>query len=337
MLKLGPAGTRRLRPLSLIVIGFGFVAIAGLMSPATLLRFGVMVQSITNPSELVRRTTLFEVRALRAAFSAVAGAFVVTYAVWPAVVETRLARWWVALPANNVIADQSIGRRTFMVMVIVSLLSGSYIVGGTKLLAPEYQDVVQREDGIIESLQVLAFLSVCALSAAALYRREYATLSRRIVRFAFVALFLLIAGEEVSWGQRLFGFGLPSTVREANAQQEANVHNLFGYFVDHVAIATIVGYNVGLPVLARLSPLWRGAMARMGLMLPSYGLATGFLLSSLFYPPIFLTLYPAAGDVNVQEFREFIISVGFVLLMIEHRHAWVIRRHAVPSRTRSAS
>jgi hypothetical protein len=37
---------------------------------------------------------------------------------------------------------------------------------------------------------------------------------------------LLCAGEEISWGQRLFGFATPEAVVKHNQQQEFNLHNL---------------------------------------------------------------------------------------------------------------
>jgi hypothetical protein len=36
----------------------------------------------------------------------------------------------------------------------------------------------------------------------------------------------VMAGEEVSWGQNVFGFAPPESVRAANAQEEFNLHNL---------------------------------------------------------------------------------------------------------------
>lgn len=39
-------------------------------------------------------------------------------------------------------------------------------------------------------------------------------------------LFLFAAGEELSWGQHLLGWGTPEALVDANLQEETNVHNL---------------------------------------------------------------------------------------------------------------
>src|SRR5690606_35883388 len=44
--------------------------------------------------------------------------------------------------------------------------------------------------------------------------------------FLFVVLFLFAAGEEISWGQRIFGVESSEFFIENNAQGETNLHNL---------------------------------------------------------------------------------------------------------------
>ena len=83
------------------------------------------------------------------------------------------------------------------------------------------------EDGFIEWLTVLGFIAgglVC-------FRRVYRL--RRVRSIGFLALtallgcaFLFIAGEEISWGQRIFNVETPQWMEERNTQQEMNLHNL---------------------------------------------------------------------------------------------------------------
>ncbi len=50
----------------------------------------------------------------------------------------------------------------------------------------------------------------------------------RRVAYALLALLLFVAcGEELSWGQHLFGFEPPERIKELNAQQELNLHNMW--------------------------------------------------------------------------------------------------------------
>ena len=53
----------------------------------------------------------------------------------------------------------------------------------------------------------------------------------RRVAYALLCLLLFVAcGEELSWGQHLLGFEPPERIKELNAQQELNLHNM--WFVD---------------------------------------------------------------------------------------------------------
>ncbi len=42
----------------------------------------------------------------------------------------------------------------------------------------------------------------------------------------FALAFFFAAGEEISWGQRIFHFASPAALESANAQGELNIHNL---------------------------------------------------------------------------------------------------------------
>lgn len=88
------------------------------------------------------------------------------------------------------------------------------------------QDFI-REDGILEWLTVLALGSAAAVMAGRLWRyRADASIRQRLAWCAILVLFTFGAGEEISWGQRLFAFGTPDFLREWNAQEETNIHNL---------------------------------------------------------------------------------------------------------------
>jgi hypothetical protein len=84
-----------------------------------------------------------------------------------------------------------------------------------------------REDGIVEWLTVgglLAGAVVCFKRVVDLYNEKKIIFS--IATIALGILLLFGAGEEISWGQRLFHIQSPSFFQKNNAQQEINVHNL---------------------------------------------------------------------------------------------------------------
>jgi hypothetical protein len=65
---------------------------------------------------------------------------------------------------------------------------------------------------------------------------------------------IFVAGEEISWGQRLFGYRPPDFFLEQNFQQEANLHNLLKSWLDtrFVVMAIAIAYGVIGPLLGFL-------------------------------------------------------------------------------------
>lgn len=84
-----------------------------------------------------------------------------------------------------------------------------------------------KEDGWIENLSAFLLFSSCILLAS-----RSITYLKRHKRAAFFTticlslLFLFGAGEEISWGQRLFGVESSEFFKANNTQDEMNFHNL---------------------------------------------------------------------------------------------------------------
>lgn len=90
------------------------------------------------------------------------------------------------------------------------------------------------EDGLFESASAILFFLAAILilrSVVALRRSARADSGARSLRWAqFFLVFLAIgvvfvAGEEISWGQRIFGWATPESIAALNAQNETNIHN----------------------------------------------------------------------------------------------------------------
>jgi len=86
---------------------------------------------------------------------------------------------------------------------------------------------VAREDSWIENTQVVVFV-VGAIMSGYLARKLYGEgLKLWTFLYALFALVLFFAaGEEISWGQRIFGISPPRWFMPRNYQQELNLHNL---------------------------------------------------------------------------------------------------------------
>src|SRR5690606_26277451 len=80
---------------------------------------------------------------------------------------------------------------------------------------------------------------------------------------AFVALLALFgAGEEISWGQRIFDIETPAALKARNAQEELNLHNLTFEFRGEVYKVNKVVFGRGLTLalllyLLVMTPLHR--------------------------------------------------------------------------------
>ena len=116
-----------------------------------------------------------------------------------------------------------------------------------------------QEDRAVE------WATVCVFAAAGTLLIIRAVRERRVFD-ALVGLFcLFFAGEEMSWGQRLFGMTPPAYFLEHNTQQEINVHNFGTLFSSPKwpLMLVIFGYSIVLPVVA-MAERGRRLLARMG-------------------------------------------------------------------------
>lgn len=197
------------------------------------------------------------------------------------------------------------------------------------LSLPAYLAVV-REDGPMEWLTFVVYagaLAVALVDAVRLGRR-----GDRLLAVAFVALaggFLFVGGEEISWGQRLFGFDGPEALVEANLQSEANLHNLLPARALHGAYIVVGLYGAGVGRWAASKvPALRG---RTWLVAPEPALAVCFGAVAALYvyydylsPIIVLLLGDDFGWQRfslgrLQEAAELGLAAGFLGFVLQVR------------------
>lgn len=113
------------------------------------------------------------------------------------------------------------------------------------------------EDGPIEWLQFVCYAVAAVVAACAsrhLLRRRLKLQGLLFAAFAMGAFF--VAGEEISWGQRVFNLKTPHRLKAVNHQKELNVHNIgpvlhvfrFGMFCIAVYGSTAVFLRRRLPL-----------------------------------------------------------------------------------------
>ncbi len=169
-----------------------------------------------------------------------------------------------------------------LVLVILVLATGYIIFYSNRSLFVRYV----QEDGIVEWLTVAGLLGgsfVCLSRFTKLF-------STRNNWFLFVtlalALFLFFAaGEEISWGQRIFGIKTPAYFQSYNTQQETNIHNLV---VDGVKVNKLV-FSIMLigmlaifltivPILYHKNDAFKKLSAVSGLPIPQLYQVIGFII-----------------------------------------------------------
>jgi hypothetical protein len=141
-----------------------------------------------------------------------------------------------------------------------------------------FTDVYAREDGLIESLSALILFlggAVCFYRVVTLRKVRSRLFLACTAMLGF--LFFFGAGEEISWGQRIFNIETPEFFQTHNLQQETNLHNLV---VGNVKInklvfgkilaVCIVSYLLLLPLLHRKNLRVREWINRMGFPVPRY-------------------------------------------------------------------
>jgi tetratricopeptide (TPR) repeat protein len=144
--------------------------------------------------------------------------------------------------------------------------------------------------------------------------------SRYRLFFAFLALACFyVTMEEISWGQRIFGWSSPEFFKDRNIQGETNLHNLLvgpvrtttKSLVEYVLAAALLLYGIVYPVLLRKkngTALW---LDGMGLASPSLSLAPCFAVAA------FLELGPFMF--NEAEVAE--VLLGFAMTAMSLRYA----------------
>jgi hypothetical protein len=97
------------------------------------------------------------------------------------------------------------------------------------VMGKEYYKWYTGEDGFVEILQVIFYcvaLYIVLKILVRLHRSENSLAKLFFVCFA--ARLIFMTGEELSWGQRIFGWALGDFFVQHNKQKETNLHNMFG-------------------------------------------------------------------------------------------------------------
>jgi len=204
---------------------------------------------------------------------------------------------------------------------VVACLAGGLATLYLHFNNPQLLSAYCVEDGPVETLQAAIYL---ACSAAFLLASRKSRGAARFVQLALVVLTFLAAGEEISWGQRIFGFATPSLWARLNVQNETNIHNLVGIVEVYRMVGTAVSAMlfIVLPLLASFSQTLRERLSFEGL--PAYpAAATAVPLSAMLMlalPRLIWSPISQFGHLifNFDEVGELYLAATFLVLGLRH-------------------
>ncbi|MCP3986961.1 MAG: hypothetical protein GY723_21445 [bacterium] len=179
-----------------------------------------------------------------------------------------------------------------------------------------------QEDGLIEWATVWCLIAASFCFGVIAFRARGL---ERVFPVAMVLFCLAVAGEEISWGQRLFGVQPPVYFLAHNDQQELNLHNVLPKDLRQFGLqGALLGYGVVLPLLGLIRPA-RSRLQSLGVGTHNaMGLIPGFAFASVLY-----AIYPVRFT---GEWVELMLGVGLagdgLLRMARGRPMW---RAALPA------
>ena len=176
---------------------------------------------------------------------------------------------------------------------------------GENLIGTSWFDWLRSEDGPLEWLQFIEYLLSSLLAFLIFLRRKKKKEINSIVWLFIAFLALIIAGEEISWGERLTGIGI-NAISNLNVQGETNFHNL-PFF-----------HNYLLDPLFEISCIflgWFGWRRFKNIKaFPSKDLSLYFLFVALFYFYFDVSWASTTQQIrNDQEIFEFLLSTGIFI------------------------
>jgi hypothetical protein len=228
-------------------------------------------------------------------------------------------------PIKSLLEDSArewnLSQKTIILMLLVPVIIG-LIGASTALFGKSAYKMFTGEDKIAENLQVLFWLMALALNIKLIpliFKSEQKTIAVLYTLLALGMFFLI--GEEVSWGQRIFGWETSETLMQLNKQGETNLHNIHGVGTMFKYFHIVIGlYGTILPLIfLNLGGLRKPNSEAISLLVPPFALIPYFLTALLWRMQATFWKPPKSLYFAITEFSEvieLIIAIAFFLFMV---------------------
>ena len=182
-------------------------------------------------------------------------------------------------------------------------------------------DWLRSEDGPLEWIQFIEYI-ISSLFALMIFFKQKKKKEINSIIWLLISLFcFVIAGEEISWGERLTGFGINS-ISSLNVQGETNFHNLpffHNYLLDPV-------FEIGCIFLGWVG--WKKFKKINAFPNKKYSLY--FLFVALFYFYFDISWASTTEQIrNDQEIFEFLLSSGIFLHCLSNLKKIILKKNLV--------
>lgn len=146
-----------------------------------------------------------------------------------------------------------------------------------------------EEDGAVETGTAIMLFAVSMLCLYRLIKLgKYKSAAWKFGLIVCVVLFFFATGEEISWGQRIFGIQSSEFFKENNAQGETNLHNLV---VGHVKVNKLmfsqllmvfmVLYLLAAPIMYRKFTWFKSLVNKFAVPIVQWRHTLAFILTTL--------------------------------------------------------
>jgi hypothetical protein len=233
-------------------------------------------------------------------------------------------------PSGNFLAESAqawnLASRSVAVICLAPLLVAlSGVVAA--LLGEGTYKWLTGEDKFAENLQVLFWL--LAFGACFGVIRRLWMSGHRVIAFLYLVLsagIFFMIGEELSWGQRIFGWATPESIKAVNRQRETNIHSLEGMVNAFRWLQMLIGaYGTVLPLLLLRLPASTGSSwlvrhrGQIAMLVPHYTLVPYFL--AVLAWRIYVTIWWPPKQyyyeiLRYSEIVEVILAMAFFLFVI---------------------
>lgn len=182
------------------------------------------------------------------------------------------------------------------------------------------------EDGPVEWATTLALFCISILCLKRLFTLWSSKKTLwRLGTFVFALLFFFAAGEEISWGQRIFDIQSSDFFTENNAQGETNLHNLVvgGKKINKIVFSQLlmlvmVIYLLIAPVLYRKVTWFKELVNKFAVPIVQWHHTIAFLVSTAL-----VAINPSSRKWEVYELA---FGVIFLLIFLYPLNRWVFAK-----------